>query len=651
MDYKPSFIPTLDISKGKAVLVRHGNVYKILGDPMEKAKFIAINEHFQVIDIDAAKGEGDNKALIKEITKKYPCYVGGGIRTYQGAVDFLNSSARRVIISTAISAELISKIPKDRLIVAFDVNEKNAVYKQGRKGIMDKNLFQLLDEYASHIEMITITFHQAEGTCNGIPEEQVREIKKYLMDHDYNIKLVVAGGIATIDEVGRLIDLGVVPQFGSGFWNGKFTLGDVYQCICEKVLKLKHIEYNNEPLIPTIVQSIDGQNLGLVFSKPDTVKLSADARVATFFSRDTSGLWIKGATSGNFHRISAIHYCCDGSSLRFIVDSCNNKFCHTGAESCFGYNDPARASLRSIQSLIRSKVDSDDEKSYTRALLKDGFKIQSKVLEEAQELVCAKTHEDIAHESADLIYFMMMLLQQRKIDIEDVERELNKRKFTILKDELVVQPRDPNEFTIGVILNNMPTQFVFEYLEAIFNTKIHKTTEDSRCLTYVCEEHPKIVIMPTKPKDISTLMNNELMDAVVSFEDVIINYSANAEKLPIKQPKTKQVSIAVCCKEEITMEHLKEENKKRKLLIMAEYVQLTNDWVTQNGLVAKIVPLSGSSEGWVASGKADMCTVVVDSGTTLRANNMKVLDTLVTTNINLFVHPKKKEMLYKLLKQ
>ena len=72
MDYKPSFIPTLDISKGQAVLVKHGNVYKVLGDPMEKAKFISIGGHFQVIDIDAAKGEGSNKDLIKQIVKKYP---------------------------------------------------------------------------------------------------------------------------------------------------------------------------------------------------------------------------------------------------------------------------------------------------------------------------------------------------------------------------------------------------------------------------------------------------------------------------------------------------------------------------------------------------------------------------------------------------
>jgi len=210
--------------------------------------------------------------------------------------------------------------------------------------------------------------------------------------------------------------------------------------------------------------------------------------------------------------------------------------------------------------------------------------------------------------------------------------------------------KNKDKFKIGVILNNMPTQFVFEYLEALFDTKIKKESDNPRCLKYVCE-NPNLMIVPTKPKDVSTLMNNGFMDAVVSYEDIIINYSANAEKTIIKQTKSKNVSIVVACKEEVTLEQLKEESKERKLVIMAEYVKLTSDWVSKHDLKAKIVHVSGSSESYLVSDMCDMCVVVCDSGSTLKANGLKVLDTLVATNINLFVHPKKKEMLYKLLKQ
>jgi phosphoribosyl-ATP pyrophosphohydrolase/phosphoribosyl-AMP cyclohydrolase len=649
MDYKPSFIPTLDISKGQAVLVKKGQVYKYLGDPLEKAKFISINGHFQLVDIDAAKGEGSNKELLMKIVKKYPCYVGGGIRTKQDAIDFLNNSARRVIISTALSPDLLSVIPKDRLIVAFDVNENDKVFKHGRKEYMDKDLFGMIDEFKDNIEMMTVTFHHVEGTNQGIPLEQVERIKKYVSN--FNIKLVVAGGINSVQDIKDLIEMDVVPQFGSGFWNGKFTLGDIYECISSKVLELKWVEYKNVRLIPTVVQSSQGIVLGLVFSTPQTIKLSADTRIATFYSRDNLNIWIKGATSGHHHKIVGIHYCCDGTALRFIVEG--NKFCHTGSESCFGHNDPARASLRSMQKLLQDRLNTNNNnnaKSYTASLMQDGFKIHSKLLEEAEELVCARNPDDIAHEAADLIYFMLMYLQRQGVDISDVESELIKRRYTVIKDEFEVRKRHGDKFKIGVILNNMPTQFVFEYLEALFNTKIKKETDNTRCMKYICD-NPNIMIVQTKPKDIATLINMGILDAVVSYKDIIINYPTNVIEISIPQKKTKHVSIAMVCKDGITLEQLKEKNKTEKLLVMAEYVQLATDWVTENGLIAKITHLSGSAESYLVNDLCDLCVVVYDTGTTLAANGLIVLATLVTTNINLFVHPKKMDMFNGLLKQ
>ena len=647
MNYRPSFIPTIDISEGQAVLVRNGKVYKKLGDPMEKAKFISINTHLQVVDIDAAMGVGSNKEIIQKICKKYPCYVGGGIRTYQDAIDYLNSSARRVIVSTALSMDLINQIKKDRLIVAFDIDEQNRVFKQGRGGFMDRNLYEMIREYGDSIEMMTITFHQAEGTCKGIPMDQVREIVDFLDNNKLSIKLVVAGGLSDISQIRELIEMDVTPQFGSGFWNGKFTLGEVFETISKHALGLKSVDFNGMRLIPTIVQSIDGQVLGQVFSTPESVKLSADTRVATFYSRDGSKIWIKGATSGNHHKVISIHYCCDGTSLRFVVDG--NKFCHTGSESCFGHTDPARASLRSLQRLLKERYDSADDNSYTRRLLNDRFMITSKVLEEAEELVCATEYDDIVHESADLVYFTLMLLQKQKVNVDDVESELIKRRYTVFKDGYNIQMKNSDKFKIGVILANMPTQFVFEYLENLFNTKITKKTDSPRCMQYLTDNE-KIMIITTKPKDVSTLINNGFLDAVVSFEDIIVNYSANVTKLPIAHNKTKTVSIVVAVKNGVTLESLQEDNKKRKLVIMAEYVKLTSDWVTKNNLKAKIVHVSGSSEGYLLNDLCDMCVVVYDSGTTLKENDLVVLDTLVTTGINLFVHPNKMDMLYSILK-
>ena len=393
---------------------------------------------------------------------------------------------------------------------------------------MEETLFELIEKYKDKIEMMTITFHDVEGTCSGIPFDQVEKIKKYIDERHMDIKIVFAGGLAKIEDIDRLFRMQVIPQFGSGFWNGKFTLGQVFNSLSTFILEKKYVEYQNTKLIPTIVQSIDGQVLGLVFSIPTTVQNSVDTRICTFFSRDQMSIWIKGATSGNFFKLHRVHYCCDGTSIRFVVEG-SGKFCHIGSESCFGNTDPARASLKSIQRLLRHRLVNGDEKSYTKRLLNDGFKVNSKVLEESEELVCANRPEDIVHEAADLLYFVLMYLEKKNIDINDVESELIKRQFEVVKPKFDIRIKNVDKLKIGVVLNNIDTNFVFEYLEDMFNTKIWVANKSARCLQYNCKRDD-IMIIPVKPKDISTLVNNGFIDAVVSYEDIILtvfrhNYS------------------------------------------------------------------------------------------------------------------------------
>ena len=90
---KITIIPTIDISKGRAVLVCQGKVVVDNGDPMERAEFLSINSDFQVVDLDRAMEIGENSEIIKKICNKYPCYVAGGIRNLEIASEFLNNNA------------------------------------------------------------------------------------------------------------------------------------------------------------------------------------------------------------------------------------------------------------------------------------------------------------------------------------------------------------------------------------------------------------------------------------------------------------------------------------------------------------------------------------------------------------------------------
>ena len=102
---KLQVIPTIDISKGRAVLVNKGNVVTDNGDPLERAKDLSINSDFQIVDIDAAKGTGNNSEIIKQIANKYSCYVAGGIRTLDKANYFLSENAKRIVIGIATTTE------------------------------------------------------------------------------------------------------------------------------------------------------------------------------------------------------------------------------------------------------------------------------------------------------------------------------------------------------------------------------------------------------------------------------------------------------------------------------------------------------------------------------------------------------------------
>ena len=625
MSFNPTFIPTLDISNEKAVLVKNGKVYKILGDAMEKAKFLSIHKHFQIVDIDRAIGTGNNTELIKSIVQRYPCYVGGGIRSYDDAIEFLNSSARRVIVSTNLSSEFIHSIPKERLIIDFDIDQDYKVFIKGRTEINTTNFFDLLKMYCNYVEMITITFHHTEGTCAGIPMKQIEDIKQVL--EPYNIKIVVAGGISSIDEIERLKQMNVIPQFGSAFWNGLFTLGDVYSIMLNEKRQSKWIATEKKIILyPCIVQNINGVVLGLTYCSKESLKISVDSRIATFYSRDRDTLWIKGANSGSYHTVQYVHLNCDNTSIRMIVDG--NIFCHLDCISCFGHCDPSRGNLKSLQKIIQQSR----EGSYTSDLLKSETKIKSKLLEETEELVCSKGLE-VIHETADLLYFICMFLQKNKIDITDVEQELIKRHYVVFKDKPFVASIK-TKLRIGVVNNG--NSDAFKYLETIFTTKITRPEIGSRKYECKCEDE-NLQIIIVKPKDIPVLINNGFIDGIVSYEDVIMNYAVDVEKIITPKHKVNEVSIVIAVKEGMTLEKLIEINKNRKLVIMAEYVKLTNDWTREHNLRAKIVHVHGTSESYLINDLCDACVVVRDSGKTLSENNLIVLDKLVTTTMHLFI--------------
>jgi phosphoribosyl-ATP pyrophosphohydrolase/phosphoribosyl-AMP cyclohydrolase len=87
--------------------------------------------------------------------------------------------------------------------------------------------------------------------------------------------------------------------------------------------------------------------------------------------------------------------------------------------------------IAELESIVRSRLEKNDEESYTARLAASGTRrIAQKVGEEGVELALAATsgtQQETIDEAADLIYHVIVLLNERGLSLEDVSRRLATR--------------------------------------------------------------------------------------------------------------------------------------------------------------------------------------------------------------------------------
>ncbi|WP_318443419.1 bifunctional phosphoribosyl-AMP cyclohydrolase/phosphoribosyl-ATP diphosphatase HisIE [Photobacterium leiognathi] len=189
-------------------------------------------------------------------------------------------------------------------------------------------------------------------------------------------------------------------------------------------------------LIPAIVQdNASGQVLMLGYMNEDALQKTLDTKQVTFWSRTKERLWTKGETSGNVLQLKNIQLDCDQDTLLVQVDPIGPT-CHLNTTTCFdsdesGAQPPSLVFLHQLEQLLASRKGADPESSYTASLYARGTKrISQKVGEEGVEVALAATSGDKAElvcESADLIYHLLVLLQDQGLSLSDVTNKLQER--------------------------------------------------------------------------------------------------------------------------------------------------------------------------------------------------------------------------------
>jgi len=184
-------------------------------------------------------------------------------------------------------------------------------------------------------------------------------------------------------------------------------------------------------MMPVIVQhNVSGEVLMHGYMNPEALEKTLAEGNVTFFSRTKNRLWTKGETSGHFLQVVSITPDCDNDTL-LVLASPIGPTCHLGTTSCFSPAVPEWTFLYQLEELLASRKTADPESSYTARLYASGTKrIAQKVGEEGVETALAATvndRDELTNEASDLVYHLMVLLQDQDLDFSAVINNLRDR--------------------------------------------------------------------------------------------------------------------------------------------------------------------------------------------------------------------------------
>ncbi|QQK78447.1 bifunctional phosphoribosyl-AMP cyclohydrolase/phosphoribosyl-ATP diphosphatase HisIE [Salicibibacter cibarius] len=203
---------------------------------------------------------------------------------------------------------------------------------------------------------------------------------------------------------------------------------------------MDEIIFDVDGLIPAVVQDMNSKEvLTVAYMNRESLNKTIDTKETWFYSRSRQTLWHKGETSGNVQQVSDIRYDCDRDALLVLVHP-QGPACHRGTYSCFTESHydgevPQESGdleiLRSLAATIAERNHERPEGAYTTYLFEEGVdKILKKVGEEASEIIIAaknRNGEELAWESADFIYHLLVLLEEQQLSLDHVLDTLRER--------------------------------------------------------------------------------------------------------------------------------------------------------------------------------------------------------------------------------
>src|SRR5688500_6537893 len=222
-------IPSIDLQNGHVVQLVQGERLAI--EAPDPEPWIARFSRFprvQLIDLDAARGRGDNTAIVADSCRRLPCRVGGGIRSVERAQAVLATGAHAIIASSALFRDgqldvdfakwLADAVGAERVIAAVD-SRGGHVAIHGWKTILPitaSEAVQVLEPYCAEF---LYTHVDKEGLMQGTDMDAIMAVRRAT-----SRRVTAAGGITTREAIDALDAAGVDSVVGMAIYTGQLPL-------------------------------------------------------------------------------------------------------------------------------------------------------------------------------------------------------------------------------------------------------------------------------------------------------------------------------------------------------------------------------------------------------------------------------------------
>ena len=206
-------IPAIDLKEGKCVRLREGKMEEetiFSDDPISTAAswFAQGAELLHMVDLDGAvSGKPLNQEIIFNIASQFPdkrIQIGGGIRNFQSASEYLDQGIERVIMGTSAveNPEMLREfcnLYPHRLVLGVDALDGQVKTQGWLKGSSISPLELIKKFDGEPIAAVIFTDISKDGMMSGPNIKATLELAQQT-----DIPVIASGGVSSLEHIRQL---------------------------------------------------------------------------------------------------------------------------------------------------------------------------------------------------------------------------------------------------------------------------------------------------------------------------------------------------------------------------------------------------------------------------------------------------------------